>query len=253
MSFLQALLLGILQGITEFFPVSSSAHLKIAKMFLGIPNGEGQVVFDLACHLGTLTALLFYLRKEVISLKKEQIKGFLFALLPLIPAYFLLKPIRDWASQINFLGFFLIITALILFFGEKLRVPNKLNESNRDYFLIGTMQSLALIPGISRSASTIACARVLGWCPIFAVRFSFLLAIPTIIGGNCLELLKLAITKESLGSVAFSACAVGFISAAIVGFIAIGIGFKLLERGYFKPFAWYCLILGTLLSIYFYG
>lgn len=254
MSILHALLLGLLQGITEFFPVSSSAHLKLAKHFFGMEGSEAQVVFDLVCHLGTLAALLFFLRRELLNLKKEDLKVFFFALVPLVPAYFLLKPLRDLASEINLLGFFLILTGCLLFLGDKFRFTRKSKPGGTsDVMMIGSMQALALIPGISRSASTIVGARVLGWSPAKAVRFSFLLAIPTIIGGNCLELLKIAISKEPLGALSWSTCAVGFFASCLMGLAAVGIGFKLLERGCFKPFAWYCLILGIIVSIYFYG
>ncbi|MES2344811.1 MAG: undecaprenyl-diphosphate phosphatase [Chlamydiota bacterium] len=253
MSILHAMLLGLLQGITEFFPVSSSAHLKIVKLLFEIAPSESQVVFDLVCHLGTLTALLFFLKREVFKLTKEQLKGFFFALLPLVPAYFLLKPLRDMANKPELLGFCLITTGVILFCGNTLRFTRKSTQSKSDLFVIGAVQSLALIPGISRSASTISCARILGWNPKEAVRFSFLLAIPTIVGGNCLELLKIALSKEELGSISFSNCLVGFLFSCGIGLITVRFGFSLLERGCFKPFAWYCLILGTLLSIYFYG
>jgi undecaprenyl-diphosphatase len=253
MSVLHALILGLIQGMTEFFPISSSAHLKITKLFFDIKGGENQVVFDLICHLGTLTALLFFLKKELLKLTKEQMKGFFFALMPLIPAYFLLKPLRDAANKTELLGFFLILTGIILFCGHKLRLTRKSKQPRSDLFVIGAMQSLALIPGISRSASTIACARILGWSPAEAVRFSFLLAIPTIIGGNCLELLKIFLSGETLGPISPISCFVGFIFSLGAGLIFVRFGFSLLERGCFKPFAWYCLILGTLLSIYFYG
>lgn len=250
MSALHALILGILQGITEFFPVSSSAHLKIAKMFLGVEGGEGQVVFDLVCHLGTLTALLYFLRKEILNVTREQLKGFFLALLPLVPAYFLLKPVREWASQIHLLGFFLILTSFILFCGHAFQLPAKKRKDSSVMLLIGAMQSLALIPGISRSASTIACARFLGWSAGKAVRFSFLLAIPTIIGGNCLELLKIALSSHAIPEISISGCILGFLASCSMGLVAIGFGFRFLERGCFKPFAWYCLIVGTSLSIY---
>jgi undecaprenyl-diphosphatase len=252
MSIFHAFFLGLLQGATEFFPVSSSAHLKLAKFFLGIEGGESQVMFDLICHLGTLVALLYFLRVEIRTLSAARIKPFFFALLPLIPAYFLLKPVRDAASKIEFVGIFLLLTSGILFMGEGIRLRRERKKTN-DFVLIGAMQSLALLPGISRSASTISCARILGWSPKEAVRFSFLLAIPTIIGGNSLELLKIALSSEDLKPLSFSTYAVGFFSSLIVGLIAVHFGFKLLERGCFKPFAWYCLILGIVMSVYFYG
>lgn len=252
MSILHAFFLGLLQGATEFFPISSSAHLTLAKFFFEIENGESQIMFDLVCHLGSLAALLYFLRKEIRTLSKERIKQFFLALLPLIPAYFLLKPLCDLALSIELLGFFLILTSVILFIGGTIRIHKERKKTDA-FLLVGTMQTLALIPGISRSASTISCARILGWSPKDAVHFSFLLAIPTIIGGNTLKLLKIVLSSEHLEPLSFSTYATGFFSSLAVGLIAVRLGFKLLERGCFKPFAWYCLILGTIVSVYFYG
>ena len=180
MSLIEAFIFGLLQGLTEFLPVSSSAHLKLAKLFFHIEKSESQVIFDLVCHLGTLFALLYFLRKEVLRMfSSERRKLFLLfaATLPLIPCYFLLKPLRDLASEPQFLGPCLICTAFILFLGQRLRLQRTASTTNKremsDVLMIGVMQSAALIPGISRSASTISCAKVLGWKPREAVRFSF--------------------------------------------------------------------------------
>ncbi len=181
MSFLQALIIGLLQGLTEFLPVSSSAHLKIVKLLMHIEQSQSQVIFDLVCHLGTLFALLYFLRAEVLQLLRAERKKLLLltvATIPLIPFYFLLKPLRDLASNPHWLGPCLLLTALLLFFGQSLRFKRKGQHPLKDAFWIGTMQSAALIPGISRSASTICCAQVLGWEAKEGVRFSFLLFDP---------------------------------------------------------------------------
>ncbi len=260
MTSLEAFIIGLLQGLTEFLPISSSAHLKLAKLFLGIKAGEEQVVFDLVCHLGTLMAVLIFLWKEVIELyrdKREKLGLICIALIPLIPCYFLLKPLRDFASQTPFLGVSLILTSGILFIGQKYRFKAAEQEITpfkrkvRDALWIGMMQSAALIPGISRSASTITAARVSGWQIKDAVRFSFLLSIPTIIGGNCLELLKLVTHKQQFHPIPLSSCFIGFLSSSIVGIIIIRYAIQFLERGNLKPFAWYCLTLGILTTAYF--
>ena len=196
MSPLISLLLGIVQGITEFLPVSSSAHLKLAKLLFHQGEGEQQVIFDLFCHLGTLLALIAFLRGMIFRLFTQDRKKLLLlflALLPLVPAYFLLKPLRDYLGQSHYLGFFLIGTSLMLFAADRFRLKTEVAEgwSAKDTLWIGAMQSMALIPGISRSASTITCAKMLGWKAEEAVQFSFLLAIPTVIGGNMLELFKI--------------------------------------------------------------
>lgn len=250
MNWLQALILGMIQGLTEFLPVSSSAHMKLAKFFLGV--SETGVLFDLMCHLGTLSVLLWYLRKDIIQLflyERKKIKWFFIALVPLVPCYFLLKPVREYFSQIQFLGISLCVTAGLLYLGTRVRFNS--GKGWKDILMIGTMQSVALIPGISRSASTISTASMLGWSAKEAVRFSFLLSIPTIMGGNLLEIIKVAHTE----SMEISSCLIGFLSSLGIGAIVIGFSLPLLEKGIFKPFAWYCFILGgfTLVYMNFYG
>lgn len=254
-----AFIIGSLQGLTEFFPVSSSAHLKLAKFFLGVERGEQQVYFDLVCHLGTLCAALYFFRRDILDLftsQRKKLPLFFIALLPLIPFYFLLKPLREFASKPEFLGYALIFTSMILFIGQRWRIRRKEESSSkreiRDVLCIGAMQGAALIPGISRSASTISTGQILGWSSRDAVRFSFLLAIPTILGGNCMELLKtIAIRSPILThSMPLSSYLIAFFSSCGVGLLMIGFAMRFLEKGNLKPFAWYCLILGVCVSLY---
>jgi undecaprenyl-diphosphatase len=255
MSLIEAFIIGLLQGLTEFLPISSSAHMKIAKLFLHTKS-EGQVIFDLVCHLGTLMALLIFLKDEIVRIFRTDRRKLLLlflATLPLIPCYFLLKPLRDFASQPHYLGVCLMLTALFLFCGQKWRWRKEFQEKHQisDALLIGTMQSAALIPGLSRSASTISCAQVLGWEVKEAVRFSFLLSIPTVIGGNCLELLKVILSHETLPIISWPACVVGLVTAFAFGLLVIRFALGYLEKGNLKPFAWYCLCVGALLTMYF--
>jgi undecaprenyl-diphosphatase len=253
MSPFDAIILGALQGLTEFLPISSSTHLKIAKLLLGIPLDNSQIFFDLMCHLGTLIATLYFLRHDILNMiqeGKKEISLILIALLPLIPAYFLLKPLRTLASETHCLGYMLMATACILYAGQKWRRASSSSNRVADVLWIGTMQSAALIPGISRSASTISIARMLGWEPGKAVRFSFLLSIPTIMGGNCLELLHLLMSQEA-SCVPTSSCLLGFLASCMVGMIVIRHAVRFLEKGNLKPFAVYCLLLGAIVSIYY--
>jgi len=258
MSLFEAFIFGLLQGLTEFFPISSSAHVKLAKLIFNIESSETQVIFDLTCHLGTLTALLIFLRQEISQIlrhDKQKLLLLFIGTLPLIPCYFLLKPLRDFASHPQFLGACLICTALILFSGHRWKAQRAndltLKRQVQDALWIGIMQSAALIPGISRSASTVSCAKILGWEAKEAVRFSFLLSIPTIIGGNCLELLKIYLSQEQPPSVSVPTCTVGFAASFIFGFLIIRFALPYLERGNFKPFAWYCLSFGMIVTLFF--
>lgn len=245
MSILQAIVLGIIQGITEFFPVSSSAHLRIFKKLMNIPDGEHLLYFDLLCHAGTLLALVIYLRKEIFEVLKSihKIGIFFLSLLPLIPAYFLLKPIRLIFSEPKYLGFFLIITSLLLFGASQ---KTKKKEAKIIHALwIGMAQALALIPGISRSGSTIAISRFCGWSLIEGAKFSFLLAIPTILGGEILETIKLLQSPEK-SMISWTTYIAGFVASFGCGLFSCRTVFWIYERGSIRPFAWYCLIIGLI-------
>ncbi|HNA61767.1 MAG TPA: undecaprenyl-diphosphate phosphatase [Rhabdochlamydiaceae bacterium] len=250
MHWLHALILGIVQGLTEFFPISSSAHLKIVKDFLDIQGDT--VLFDLFCHMGTFIALLIYFRNTIHDLlfrTKRRLILFIVALIPLIPFYFLLKPIRETLSQSQYLGFCLIGTASILFLASHFVLKAHRNLSVKDAVWIGTLQCVALIPGISRSAATIGAGLWRGVSATEAVQFSFLLSLPAVAGGTFLELLK---AKSHLAAMpaSLSNCFIGFTSSAIVGFFTVKIAIPLLQRGILRPFAWYCLIAGILISIF---
>ncbi|HSX12875.1 MAG TPA: undecaprenyl-diphosphate phosphatase [Chlamydiales bacterium] len=245
MTFFQALILGIVQGITEFFPISSSAHLRLFKNLMHIPDGEHLLYFDLLCHAGTLLAVIIYLRKEVflVLASMRKIGLFFLALLPLVPAYFLLKPVRIALSDPMYLGYFLLVTALILFsasFIVKKNPPKTIHA-----LWIGMAQALALIPGISRSGSTIAVARFCGWTLKEGALFSFLLAIPTILGGELLETIQL-LKSTSASIVPWTSYAAGFLASFGSGLFSCRTVFWIYERGLIRPFAWYCLTVGLI-------
>lgn len=256
MTHLEALILGILQGITEFFPVSSSAHLRLAKKLLNIPDGEHLLYFDLLCHAGTLFALVFYLRKDILLTIKDMRKIFLFsiALVPLIPAYFLLKPVRVALSDPSYLGFFLLVTSGLLFLSSYPFSRNEKGQKWTNVVWIGLAQAFALIPGISRSGATIATARFCGWTLSEGAKFSFLLAIPTILGGEFLETAKLLRgSSEALGMVPLSSYAIGFGASFGIGLFSVRAVFWIYERKKIRPFAWYCLGIGLLTLALFHG
>ncbi len=253
MTLLDAILLGLVQGITEFFPVSSSAHLQLMKRLLQLPEGGSMLYFDLLCHLGTLMALLIFLRHEVkkVIQSRIQLTAFFLALIPLIPAYFLCKPLRIAASDPRYLGFALMGTAALLFAASKVSSMRPLHRIGwRDHLCIGAAQTIALIPGISRSGSTIAMARFFGWDWLSAARFSFLLAIPTILGGELLESLNLLRGIGEVAPISFTLYMVGFFSSFCIGCLSVRFVFRIYELGIVRPFAWYCLTLGLLASIF---
>lgn len=258
MNLIQALILGIIQGLTEFFPISSSAHLVLGRWILGIPHSESLIYFDLVCHTGTLLALLIYLRSDIWEACKnpKTIILIFLAIIPLVPAYFLLKPLRAAASDPSYLGYFLMITSLFLFIASKKQ--SKTTDFSRpkwkSVLCIGLVQTMALFPGISRSGSTIAAARLLGWDWISAARFSFLLAVPTILGGQMLETMKLMSGRLDLTNPLSLSCYIGGFAASFgVGLLGVRFVFWMYKLGNVRPFAWYCAGIGIMVWFAFRG
>jgi undecaprenyl-diphosphatase len=249
----ESILLGILQGLTEFLPVSSSGHLVIVQSLL--PGFDGPAVaFDVLLHAGTLAAVLIYFRHDLISIAKECFrpgKGGLHLPLLLIvgtvPAalvgVYFADAIEPLFAAPRFASAGLIVTSFLLYFAwrigtggnrsmETLTIPAAL--------LIGVLQAVAIVPGISRSGATIAAGIFLGLSGQEAARFSFLLSIPAITGAFLLESGAL---KESEALITYIA---GALAAALIGWASIAILMKLLGRGKLLPFAVYCLVLGIL-------
>jgi len=241
---LKAVLLGVVQGITEFFPISSSAHLYLLKNFLGW--GNASPLLELSCHVGTLGCITWYFRSELkkIFYSASDLKNITLAILPLIPIYFFLKPFIFHFSSLKFMGIFFCFTALLLFISSYVKVDDsERNKKNKDYLFIGSMQAIALLPGISRSGATISAARIRGWSLKSSVIFSFLLSIPTISGGFLLELWK----SKSEYVIFKGIYLVAALSSFVTGFLTIRLFFIILKKGSFSIFAWYCLILGIIL------
>ena len=269
MTIFQSIILGIVQGITEFFPVSSSAHLRLTKWLMGVPDGEHLLYFDLICHCGTLFALISFLSEDILKIlrNRRQMTLFALALFPLVPGYYLLKPLRIAASDPSYLGYFLMITSFLLFWASRKTMPKQPEKPGiwqedgsaghpngeergikvKDVLCIGIMQTMALIPGISRSGSTISAGRLLGWDWVAAARFSFLLAIPAILGGQALETLKLfREPMAAANNLSIGCYAAGFCTSFAIGMFGVRFMFNIYRKGWVRPFAWYCLFVGLL-------
>lgn len=256
LSLFEAILLGFVQGLTEFFPVSSSGHLKLIQYFLGLNNLNQYISFDLICHLGTLSAIFAVFFKDITSMIKSNKKLFLLLLfgnLPLLPLYPFLEELNFFFNSPHYLGFFFLITAFLLFIGEKTkRTQTPLLENKRiwfDTFIIGIFQAIALLPGISRSGATISIAFLLGWNRQEATRFSFLLAIPPILGGSILEIYPLLLNPNTTYLPLEHYLAAFFISF-IIGLLTLSLILHLAIKKILYPFAWYCSILGLTLLLY---
>jgi undecaprenyl-diphosphatase len=253
MTIWQALLLGLVQGIAEFLPISSSGHLILVEHLLGFQNFKQYILFDLICHLGTLGAVLAVFFTDIKNTVKDKAKfaQVFVALVPLLPLFPLIKIIQSTFDRPEILGFCFCASALILFLGERLRWKMR-GPAWQDALIVGCSQAAAIFPGLSRSAATISCARILGWNPKEAVRFSFILSIPTIFAGIALESAKLLSSRTLSPDIALSAYVSGLLSAFIVGFFSLKLLIRIIGSAKFQVFAWYCLCIGLATLYFFY-
>lgn len=254
MTFFEALFLGVLQGLTEFLPVSSSGHLTLLQNVLGFKHLETFVLFDLVIHLGTLLAIFLVFWKKILSLLRNgtQLAGILIAILPLFPLLLIIKPIKSLFDAPEYLGLFFLLTAFILYMGIRFGNTVQKKAPWRDSFIIGLFQTLAILPGVSRSGATVSGARLLGWSYEEALTFSFLLAIPTILGGTAVEGFQLwkgaAVAHPDIG---LSDYLTGFFSSFVTGVFTLKFLINLGTSDKWMIFVWYCLILGICTTLYF--
>ncbi|MDI6697840.1 MAG: undecaprenyl-diphosphate phosphatase [Candidatus Saccharicenans sp.] len=253
MNYFQALVLGFLQGLGEFLPISSSAHLVIGPYFFNW-NYQG-LRYDVMLHLGTLLAIAAYFWKDWIKIIVDGLTGkkgpegrFLFyLLLATVPGalagYFLEEKAETVFREPQVIAGSLIFFSLFIFLADRLARNRKgLEElSLVEVLLIGLAQSLAIVPGASRSGMTIMMALFLGYRRQAAARFSFLLATPVIVGAALLELPKIALSAIDGPFIA------GFLSSALFGFLSIGFLLSFLKTRNLVPFVVYRLVLALLI------
>lgn len=254
MNWIEALILGIVQGFTEFLPVSSSGHLTLVQKLFGFNDLSNLVFFDIICHLGTLLAIfvLFWTDIQETLKDKNRLIELFVATLPLFPLVLLIKPLKELFDRTDLLGFFFLITAFILWLGVKYGYDKPLDKKPliKDSFKVGLFQALALLPGVSRSGSTISGARLQGWPMQRAIVFSFLLGIIAILGSAMVEALSLLKhgNNQPVGSIPLL---IGFVVSFLSGIIALKILIRVATKKNLLPFAYYCLILGIVTLIVF--
>ncbi|HKM43243.1 MAG TPA: undecaprenyl-diphosphatase UppP [Limnochordia bacterium] len=269
MTTIQAIVLGVIQGLTEFLPVSSSGHLVLFSRLFNVQ--QSSLVFEVMVHVGTLLAVLVVFRREVWLLirsffrllrnprdAKNQMKHdpgcrLLVALIvgtvpTVIAALVLRNQIEELFSSSLFVGFMLLVTGTILYVTERHKTTTKPLDkiSLRDGILIGLGQAVAMLPGISRSGTTIAAGLFRGLDRESAARFSFLLAIPAILGALVLSIGDLFSGTAQIGLGILGA---GFIAAALTGYLAIHFLLDLVKRGKLVWFSYYTWIVGALVII----
>ncbi len=243
-----AALLGLVQGFCEFLPVSSSGHLVLLQTVFGID--EGALFFDTMLHVGSLIAVVAVFYRELWALIKKpfQKRVYMLAVSAAVTAllWFLFEDVFNDAFAGRFLGFGFLLTALILFVNEKLaRGSHKVEQMKwTDAVAVGFLQGVAILPGVSRSGSTIAGGRIFGLSKEEAAQFSFLLSIPVILGALVLQLPDAF--ASGTGAISWLCIAVGTAVAAVSGYLAIRWMLKLIVKKSLMGFAVYVLILGIL-------
>ena len=269
-----AIILGLVQGISEFLPISSSGHLAILHNLLGMSDLEnGHLFFDVLLHFGTLIAICFMYWNDIVAMFTELadlIKGrkpaapkpgkkpysaarmFLLicaATLPLV----LILPVNDYIDMLTgktfFVGIALVLTGFILYVADKMKVGKKNESSMRftDALIIGLCQCVATLPGLSRSGTTITAGIATGQNRNYAVKFSLLMSIPAVLGATLLELVKAF--KAGIVASLIPAYLLGMIAAMVSGVAAIMLVRYIVNKGKFGGFSYYCWVVGTLTII----
>jgi undecaprenyl-diphosphatase len=260
MNYLEAIILGLIQGLTEFLPVSSSGHLELMKAILGDNSlAEESLAFTVILHFATALSTMVIFRKEIVEIFKglfqfkwnEETQFSFKILASMIPAtmigfFFEEKLESFFGGQILLVGFMLLITALLLLFADKAKNTDN-NVKFGSALIIGVSQAIAMLPGISRSGATISTAVLLGIDRTKAAKFSFLMVVPLIFGKVAKDILYGGISFESSQIGVFS---VGFIAAFISGLFACTWMISLVKRSKLSYFAIYCALVGAIAITY---
>ena len=259
MDILDSILLGIIQGLTEFLPVSSSGHLEIGKALLGddsIP--EDSLIFTVVLHFATALSTLIVFRKDIVQILSQLFKfewnedtQFIFKIIiSIIPAGIIgllfEKELESlFGNNISLVGTMLIVTALLLFLADRAK-PTTKKVGLWDAFIIGISQAVAMLPGVSRSGATISTSVLLGNDKSKAARFSFLMVIPLIFGKIGKDLISGDLSYDAAN---FGSLSAGFLAAFLAGLFACTLMIKLVKNSKLKYFAYYCLVVGVLALI----
>lgn len=255
MNEIQALLLGLIQGLTEFLPISSSGHLEIGHVLFGV-EGESSLLFDVVLHGATVLSTLVVFRKDILELiiglfkfkwnaETQYISKLIVSSIPVGIAGVLFEEQIESLFKGNLLlvGVALLFTAMLLSFANYARHGER-KIKYLDAFIIGIAQMIAVIPGISRSGSTIATGMILGNSKNDLAKFSFLMVVIPILGANFLKLLSGDLTSQT--SVETGPMMVGFIAAFVSGLLACSWMIKIVKRGKLIYFAIYCALIGLI-------
>lgn len=255
LTILQGLFLGIVQGLTEFLPISSSGHLVLFQKLFGI--SEGNLTFEIAVHLATLIAVFIVFWKDIWEMIKKPFGKFpMLIIVATIPTAIMGVALKDLFEKIfqsgATLGIEFIFTGLILWYAESVnkKSTNKgkgLEDTNfKDAIIVGIAQGIAILPAVSRSGLTIAGSLFRGLNREFAAKFSFLVSIPAILGAAVIDVKDIAAAGAGME---FMPIIIGMVAAGVSGYFAIRFMLKILSKGSLKIFSYYVFILGGLIII----
>ncbi len=260
MDIIDSIILGIIQGLTEFLPVSSSGHLELGKAILGdnsVP--EESLLFTVVLHFATALSTIVVFRKDILDLIKGVLKfkwnddlQFVSKIaISMIPATTIGFSYESqfaelFGGNIKLVGFMLIITALLLYLADQAKDTNK-KVSFKNAFVIGISQAIAMLPGISRSGATISTSVLLGNDKTKAARFSFLMVVPLIFGKIAKDILSGDISTESQNITSLS---IGFVAAFVAGLFACTWMIALVKKSKLSYFAMYCAIVGIIAIVF---
>lgn len=262
MDILDAIILGIVQGLTEFLPVSSSGHLELGKAILGDTSvPEESLLFTVVLHFATALSTIVVFRKDVWEILKglfqlewnEESQFSIKIIISMLPAVFVGLFFEEqlesfFGGNVRFVGFMLLITAALLYFADKAKDTGK-KVSFKNAFIVGVSQAIAMLPGISRSGATISTSVLLGVDKSKAARFSFLMVVPLIFGKIAKDLFGGELTFNGENNMAMGA---GFLAAFIAGLVACTWMIQIVRKSKLSYFAVYCLIVGLIAIFYGY-
>jgi len=269
MSVWNAIVLGLVQGIAEFLPISSSGHLSIMNNLFDMSTiDNGHVFFDVLLHLGTLSSIIVVYWQDLANMFREVLgvvnlgplagqrqkhypsaRLFLMIVVATFPMLLVL-PVKDLLDGLFyknvFIGIMLILTGCALYISDKMVQGNKTgtNITILDAVIIGLCQCVAAIPGLSRSGITVTAGIATGLRRDFAVKFSFLMSIPAVLGANILSLAEAV--QKGIDTASVPAYLIGMVAAMISGIISISIFRRLFDNGKFGGFSYYCWVMGVL-------
>lgn len=257
MTWFEALILGLIQGLTEYLPVSSSGHLAIGSTLFGI-EGEENLAFTIIVHVATVLSTLVILWKEIEWIFKGLFKfqmndetryviNIIVSMIPIgiVGVFFKDKVEAIFGSGLLVVGFCLLVTALLLSFSYYYKPRQKEKISLKDAFIIGLSQACAVLPGLSRSGTTIATGLLLGNSKEKLAQFSFLMVIPPILGEALLDAIKMMKGEDIAGDIPAISLIVGFLAAFVSGCIACKWMINIVKKGKLIYFAIYCAIAGA--------